>query len=244
MISKTCFVIMAIGDQEHDKVKVSSSELKSKYNDLIKEALLIADPNLEITRADDISVAGSINDDIVAQIMYSDLVVVDVTYPNPNVFYELGLRHAFKPGTIIIRQRGSSKIPFDIGHLRYIEYENTASGLKELAKSIRPYILGYNKDPNRPDNTFLSIARFQKLKSFDYSEKKETPAEVQIIMSMMQSPEMMKIFQRQAQGEEIDQFELMKIMAENPEIAIPFFTALSQTGQLSFTDTEDESEQD
>ena len=242
-MNKTCFVIMAIGDQEHDGIKVSSGDLKAKYNDLIKEALLRADPSLEITRADDISAAGSINDDIVAQIMYSDLVIVDITYPNPNVYYELGLRHAFKPGTIIIRQRGGTKVPFDIADLRYIEYDDTSSGLKELSRSIKSYISGYNKEPDRPDNKFLTTARFQKLKSFDYSESREMPMEVQLMMSMMGSPEIMDIFQRQSNGEDIDQYELMQVMAKNPEIAIPLFTTLSKSGQLSFMDSKDEDNQ-
>ena len=32
-------------------------------------------------------------------------VIVDITYPNPNVFYELGIRHAISPRTILIREQ-------------------------------------------------------------------------------------------------------------------------------------------
>ena len=66
--------------------------------------------------------------------MRSDFVVADVTYPNPNVFYELGVRHSCRTGTIIIRDRNGPSIPFDIAHLRHIEYENNPSGLKILAE--------------------------------------------------------------------------------------------------------------
>ncbi len=41
---------MPIGDQDLAGVKISASDLKKRYDDLIKEALLRADPNLEITR--------------------------------------------------------------------------------------------------------------------------------------------------------------------------------------------------
>ena len=94
---------MAIGEQSHDGTTVSAKELRSHYDDLIKEALLKARPNLEITRADDVAAPGAITSDILTRIMHSDLVVADVTYPNPNVYYELGLRHASKNGTVIIR---------------------------------------------------------------------------------------------------------------------------------------------
>src|SRR6202012_660503 len=100
---KTCFVVMAIGEQEYNGKKVTSQELKSKYDDLIREALLKASPGINVVRADDIALPGSISSDILTHIMHADYVVADVTYPNPNVYYELGLRHASRPGTIIIR---------------------------------------------------------------------------------------------------------------------------------------------
>ena len=91
---RTCFVVMPIGDQDVGNIKVAASELKAKYDDLIKEAIAKANPLLEVVRADEVSGPGMITSDIITRIMHSDLVVVDVTYPNPNVFYELGLRHA------------------------------------------------------------------------------------------------------------------------------------------------------
>ena len=75
MANKTCFVIMAIGEQNIDGTVISQSELKNKYDDLIKEALLRARPNLEIVRADDVSLPGTITTDIVTRIMHSDYVV-------------------------------------------------------------------------------------------------------------------------------------------------------------------------
>jgi hypothetical protein len=127
MTSKTCFVIMPIGDQEFGGVKVTMAELKQRYDDLIKEAIQRADPSLEIVRADEVSFPGSISIDVITRIMHSDIVVTDVTYPNANVFYELGLRHACRVGTVIIRDKNGPSIPFDIIHLRHIDYENTPS---------------------------------------------------------------------------------------------------------------------
>ena len=102
MKNRTCFVIMPIGDQTFADETISATDLKSRYTDLIREAILKAEPTLEVTRADEVAIPGTITEDILTRIMHSDVVVADVTYPNPNVFYELGLRHASRAGTIIL----------------------------------------------------------------------------------------------------------------------------------------------
>jgi hypothetical protein len=91
--------------------------------------------------------------------MHSDFVVADVTYPNPNVFYELGLRHACRAGTITIRDKEAPSIPFDIAHLRHIEYENTPTGLKNLADKLKSRFEVYQKNPKHPDNQLLELAK-------------------------------------------------------------------------------------
>jgi hypothetical protein len=104
-MARSCFVVMPIGDQAHGDVSLTAGQLRSRYDDLIREALLRADPNLEIMRADDVSAPGTITSDILTRLMHADVVVADITFPSPNVFYELGLRHACKTGTIIIREK-------------------------------------------------------------------------------------------------------------------------------------------
>ncbi|WP_227096073.1 hypothetical protein [Aeromonas veronii] len=158
MKKKTCFVVMAIGDQVHNGVQVSASELKSKYTDLIKESIESIDSTIEVIRADEVSSAGSISSDIFRRLIASEYVVVDLTYPNPNVFYELGLRHAIRNKTILIKEKGSNNNPFDISSLRYLEYENTASGLKKLKENLSRSFKSYEDTPNLVDNDFLTVA--------------------------------------------------------------------------------------
>jgi hypothetical protein len=149
---------MAIGDQLHDGVQVSAAELKSKYTDLIKESIESISKNIEVIRADEVSTAGSISSDIFKRLILSDYVVADLTYPNPNVFYELGLRHAIRNKTILIKEKGSNNSPFDISSLRYIEYENTASGLKKLKERLSDSFESYEDAPGLIDNDFLAVA--------------------------------------------------------------------------------------
>lgn len=234
MTKKTCFVIMAIGDQESDGKQISYTDLRSKYDDLIKEALLRARPDLDIVRADDVSAPGTITTDIVTRIMRSDYVVADVTYPNPNVFYELGLRHASKPGTIIIKDAAGPKAPFDIAHLRYVAYDHSLPGLKSLAGELSKFFDHFERDPSRPDNHFLEIAKLTNFEFQDYRKPDEIPPQVRAMMGLMQAPGLMDMFLRQQRGEPVDQGEMMKAMFANPEIAMPVLAALVKSGDIKF----------
>ena len=64
MMKPTCFVIMPIGDQHVEGAEVNSQELRRLYDDLIREALLKARPDLEVVRADDIAAPGDITADL------------------------------------------------------------------------------------------------------------------------------------------------------------------------------------
>ena len=64
----------------------------------------------------------------------SDAAVVDITSLNPNVFYELGVRHALVDSvTVLVRRRGT-EIPFNIQGLNVIEYDITDPEILEGAK--------------------------------------------------------------------------------------------------------------
>lgn len=157
---QSCFVIMPIGTQTHGSVEVTAEEFKARYTDLIREALLKARGSLEVTRADDVVAPGAITGDVLTRLMYSDYVLADITYPNANVFYELGIRHACRGGTILIRDEAGPRLPFDVSELRHTVYRYTPTGLKELAENLKRQLGWIDKNPGVPDNRFLEIARF------------------------------------------------------------------------------------
>jgi hypothetical protein len=61
---------------------------------------------------------------LLSQLMESDIVLAVLTDGNPNVCYELGVRHTLKNGTIMILEHGE-KIPFDLGEYGIIRYDDT-----------------------------------------------------------------------------------------------------------------------
>jgi hypothetical protein len=170
-VIKSCFVIMPIGDQVLPKGLLTSADLRTKYTDLIKEALLRARPSLDVVRADDVSTPGVITADIATRLMYSDYVLADITYSNSNVFYELGLRHACRCGTILIRDAAGPQPPFDLFDLRHIAYHNTPSGLKALAAHIATQLDWLDAHAGHPDNRFMELAKLTRFPFPMYSRR-------------------------------------------------------------------------
>jgi hypothetical protein len=85
--------------------------------------------------------AGNIREDMFSLILEADVVIADVTVHNANVFYELGIRHAFrKKSTLMIRgDLTADQVPFDLSTDRYFEYPVDAPGgsVEALTNSIR-----------------------------------------------------------------------------------------------------------
>ncbi|MFN3290640.1 MAG: hypothetical protein ACK410_09510 [Acinetobacter sp.] len=209
----SCFVVMAIGDQYdwNNNLVVSQDELKANYDALIKEAINSANPELEVLRADESLSQGMISSDIMTKLMFSDFVVVDITYPNPNVFYELGLRHACKAkGTIIIKDKNSKSVPFDISHLRYIEYTNTPAGLKQLKENLKATFFEYSTTKKTYDNQFQEQA---KLTNFEFpSYAKLGEAKAKVLNAFIETPEMIDML---AQSDP-QSANILKLMAKMP----------------------------
>ena len=58
------------------------------------------------------------------QMQMADLIVVDVSVKNANVFYELGFRQAFNMKTVLIKDKKTA-MPFDISSIRTLSYSET-----------------------------------------------------------------------------------------------------------------------
>jgi hypothetical protein len=84
----------------------------------------MSEVGLRLVRADKIGQPGMITSQIMEHVKRCRLVVVDLSYLNPNVFYEMALRHACKlPVVHIIRK--ADRIPFDVNQSRCIVIDNT-----------------------------------------------------------------------------------------------------------------------
>lgn len=92
--------------------------------------------------------AGNIREDMFNLLMTADLVVADLTIHNPNVFYELGIRHAFRDRfTFLMRSEGNDD-PFDLRTDRYFKYshENPGASIDGLTRALRATISSERSD--------------------------------------------------------------------------------------------------
>lgn len=81
------------------------------YQELIKPALELA--ALDVIRADEERSAGDIREDMFQELLMADLVLADLSIDNPNVWYELGVRHALRAGGVVLIQGPRDTKPFD-----------------------------------------------------------------------------------------------------------------------------------
>jgi hypothetical protein len=88
-------------------------------------------PQLDCVRADDLF-GHDVLHDIVAAIQSCEVVIADITGRNPNVFYELGIAHAFGKRVVLLTQ-SVDDIPFDIQRFRHVIYATTEEGMSRLA---------------------------------------------------------------------------------------------------------------
>src|SRR5262249_50026653 len=73
--------------------------------------------------ADEERVGGPIHKPMFERLMICPYAVADITGANPNVFYELGIRHAKRPRSTVVVFSQGTVLPFDIALLRGIPYK-------------------------------------------------------------------------------------------------------------------------
>lgn len=109
---RTCFFITPIGS--------IGSPARTRADQIQKYILSeVLGKKFDIVRADEMPEPGSITHQIIKLLFDADLVVADLTGANPNVIYELAIRHAFNKISIHLVDK-ADKIPFDLKDERSI----------------------------------------------------------------------------------------------------------------------------
>jgi hypothetical protein len=110
-LSKTCFIVSPIG---------SPDSVPRKHADLVLTALLepaLAELGLTAVRADQIGSPGLITSQVIDHVARAALVIADLSFANPNVYYEVALRQAVRKPMVQIT-RASDPLPFDVSQFR------------------------------------------------------------------------------------------------------------------------------
>jgi hypothetical protein len=112
-----CFVDMPFGK----KIDLASG-IKIDFNQIYESAIkpAIKDVGLDPLRGDEEKTGGIIHTAMFERLLLAEYVVADLTLANPNVFYELGIRHAAKPFTTVPIYANSHPLPFDVTMIRLL----------------------------------------------------------------------------------------------------------------------------
>src|ERR1700751_5696361 len=116
--TRRAFVIMPFGGKKAPDG--TAIDFDAVYKDLVSPA--IAAVGLIPPRADADRRGGSIHLDMFQDLLLAEFVVADLTLDNPNVWYEIGLRHALRAGGTVLTYATRDRLPFDIAGPRMHRY--------------------------------------------------------------------------------------------------------------------------
>jgi hypothetical protein len=129
-VTLKAFIVGPIGDR--DSPDGSPSRIAYEEGVQVLEEVIVPACSafgVQAIRADDIDRTGEIPEQVFRHLRDAPIVIADLTGANPNVMYELGLRHTTGKLTIQIGER--DRLPFDISAIRTIMFKRTPAGLVE-----------------------------------------------------------------------------------------------------------------
>lgn len=172
-MKKLCFVIMGYG-KKTDFQTGKTYDLDKTYQNIIKPAVINA--GFECIRGDEIKESGLIDKSMYGLLIYSELVIADITTFNPNAVYELGIRHAARPYSTIILKDNENKIPFDLNHNKIFHYSHLGDDIsateaarcqKELTALIKS--IDGKKTVDSPLFEYMTTVKPYKLPEEEYT---------------------------------------------------------------------------
>jgi len=166
MTNKTCFVIAPIGDAGSDIRKRSDQVLKHVIGPAVEAC------GYDALRADQISEPGMITSQVIQHIVDDPLVVADLTGWNPNVFYELAIRHALRKPLVQLIKRGE-QIPFDVAGTRTIHVDHKdLDSVEEAKDEIEKQVKALEKDPANVETPISVSLDLQLLRESENPEQR------------------------------------------------------------------------
>ena len=165
---KLCFVISPIGDPGTPTRKRADQVLKHVIRPAAEQC------GYHAQRSDDISQPGIITNQVIQNLLEAPLVIADLTERNPNVFYEVAIRHLVRKPLVQMIEV-TEQIPFDLAASRMIKIDHKdLDSAEEATKGLIAQIQAVEKDSSLVDNP-ISVA-------IDLNTLKTTgkPAEVQL----------------------------------------------------------------
>lgn len=130
-----CFVIAPIGEHGSDTRRRANNVLRHVIEPAINGLGLLA------VRADQLAEPGSINRQILKHVLTARATVADLTDANPNVYYELAVRHSAGLPVVLIA-RLDTRLPFDLQTQRTVFFDDRdLSSAAQATEGIRRHLV-------------------------------------------------------------------------------------------------------
>lgn len=120
-LEEECFVISPIGPEGSPERDRSDEVFKYMIAEAVDELNLVA------VRGDQVDEPGQITRQVIDHVLGARAAVADLTFLNPNVFYELAVRHTARLPVALIAEKGSD-LPFDLSQMRTIYFDRSSMG--------------------------------------------------------------------------------------------------------------------
>lgn len=153
-MNNKCFVIMPYGEKKDVDGNVINFDDIYRY--IIEKAVARLE-GFECVRCDNIDEPGWVHKRMVEHIFEDRVAIVDTSTLNANVFYELGVRHALKPGVTVLIQRKGTTWPFNIAGLNSISYTTDLGGADKAINDIATFITNSLKKPAHVDSLVYEV---------------------------------------------------------------------------------------
>ncbi len=166
--TKLCYVIMPFS-----KTKTcTQDEWTDIFESIIKPAVEAAGLGYQCLRSE--ATTGNMIRKIVNSLSQANVVIADLTDRNPNVFYELGVRHTLKNRTIMMAQRRED-IPSDLhGYASHVYKWKTTVQKRELTKKLRRLLHHIEEDTDRSDNPVSDFLHERSIRIFEFQHEENS----------------------------------------------------------------------
>jgi len=150
--TKTCFVVTPIGHE--------SSPTRRAADGLVQAVIqpTLVDLGFATTVAHTIDAAGSITRQVIELVLQADLVVANLTELNPNVMYEVAVRHCSGLPIVLLAEHGTP-LPFDLAAERTVFYRNDLHGAVELGPNLNKAVKAAMASPEADNPVYRAVQR-------------------------------------------------------------------------------------